>query len=125
MEFGKNFIKARHRKGIDQKDAAAALDISAAFLSKVERDKSKPSIDLILKAADFYGVEPGFFLSDKDIDLEEALKSDKNKKFINDLGEMSENELQEKYSIELDGKELTENELKGIIAYLRSVRAMD
>jgi transcriptional regulator with XRE-family HTH domain len=125
MDFGKNFIKARHRKGIDQKDAAAALDISAAFLSKVERDKSKPSIDLILKAADFYGVEPGFFLSDKDIDLEEALKSDKNKKFINDLGKMSENELQEKYSIELDGKELTENELKGIIAYLRSVRAMD
>ncbi|MES1038991.1 helix-turn-helix domain-containing protein [Peribacillus simplex] len=125
MDFGKNFIKARHRKGIDQKDAATALDISAAFLSKVERDKSKPSIDLILKAADFYGVEPGFFLSDKEIDLEEALKSDKNKKFINDLGKMSENELQEKYSIELDGKELTENELKGIIAYLRSVRAMD
>ncbi|MCM3600672.1 helix-turn-helix domain-containing protein [Robertmurraya korlensis] len=125
MNFGRNFIKARTRKGMDQKDAAAALEISPAFLSKVENDKSKPSIDLILKASELYKVEPGFFFEgQQEIDLS-SLYTEKNKAFINDLNDLTDSQLRDKYKIQLDGKELSETELKGIMAYVRSLRAME
>ncbi|WP_028392757.1 helix-turn-helix domain-containing protein [Bacillus cihuensis] len=125
MDFGKNFLQARTRKGIEQKDAAAALEISPGFLSRVENNKSKPSIELIMKAAEFYGVEEGFFFQKQDdFDLEN-LYTRKNEKFITEMNLLSVSELQEKYNITLDGKELSERELKGIIAYLRSLRSME
>lgn len=110
---------------MDQKDAAAALEISPAFLSKVENDKSKPSIDLILKASELYKVEPGFFFEgQQEIDLS-SLYTEKNKAFINDLNDLTDSQLRDKYKIQLDGKELSETELKGIMAYVRSLRAME
>lgn len=125
VKFGRNFLKARNKTRLEQKDAAVALGISPAFLSKVENDKSKPSIDLILKAAEFYGVKPGFFFDDQEeVDLEN-LRTNKNKGFIRDVENMPVGELQEKYKIQLDGKDLTENELKGIMAYVRSLRQMN
>ncbi|MDQ0412677.1 helix-turn-helix domain-containing protein [Mesobacillus stamsii] len=125
MELGRNFIKARRRRGMDQKDAALKLDVSPGYLSRVEKEKQKPSIDLILKAADLYGVKPGFFFEKKD-DLDiEMLYTRKNKAFISDISSLPPDELREKYSIQFDGKELTERELKGVMAYLRSLREME
>jgi transcriptional regulator with XRE-family HTH domain len=125
VNFGRNFLKARSRTGLEQKEAAAALDISPAFLSKVENDKSKPSIDLIIKAAEFYGVTPGFFFEDQEEINLESLYTAKNKSFIKDLELMTDRELKEKYKMQLDGKSLSTNELKGIMAYVRSLRSMD
>jgi transcriptional regulator with XRE-family HTH domain len=125
VKFGRNFIKARNKKGLEQKDAAAALEISPAFLSKVENDKKRPSIDLILKAAEFYGVEPGFFFDEQEEINLDSLSSGKNKRFVQDLESLSDKELKEKYRIQVDGKELTPNELKGIMAYVRSLRQMN
>lgn len=125
MEFGRNFLKARRRKGMDQKDAAFELDVTPGYLSRVEKDKQKPSIDLILKAANLYGVKPGFFFEKKDeLDIE-MLYSRKNKEFIGDISSLPPDELREKYSLQFDGKELTERELKGVMAYLRSLREME
>jgi transcriptional regulator with XRE-family HTH domain len=125
VKFGRNFIKARTKRGLDQKDAAAALGISPAFLSKVENDKQKPSIDLILKAAEFFGVKPGFFFEDQEEINLESIITGKNQRFIKDLEKMSDKELKEKYRIELDGKELSSTELRGIMAYVRSLRSME
>lgn len=125
MDFGRKFIKARNRKGMEQKDAAALLDISPGFLSKIENNKKRPNIDLILKAAELYSVKPVFFFDDpEDIDIE-SLRSDKNMQFIQDLEALSDNEIKEKYRIQLDGKELSASELKGIMAYVRSLRSLE
>lgn len=125
MEFGRKFVKARERKGLEQKDAAAALDIHNSHLSRIETNKKKPSIELIFKAADLYGVKPAYFFEETDEIKLEDLYTDKNKKFIRDLESLTEEQLKDKYSIVLDGKALSDKELKGIIAYLRSVRSMD
>lgn len=125
MEFGKNFLDARNRKGVDQKDAAASLNVTPGYLSKVEKNKTKPSLELILKAADYYGVEEGYFFQKSDeVDLN-SLYTTHNKKFIKEMELLPVNELRDKYNIVLDGEELTESELKGVIAYLRSLRSMD
>lgn len=125
MEFGKNFIKARYKKGMEQKDAAIRLDVSPGYLSRVENNKQKPSIDLILKAAELYGVKPGFFFETKDTVDIEHLYTKKNLAFIEDLDTLSTEELTNKYKVQFDGKELTEREIKGMIAYIRSLRAID
>lgn len=125
VEFGKNFLEARNRIGVDQKDAAASLGVTPGYLSKVEKNKTKPSLELILKAAEYYGVEEGYFFRKNDeVDLN-SLYTQHNKSFIKEMELLSVNELQEKYNIVLDGEELTESELKGVIAYLRSLRSMD
>lgn len=125
MDFGRNFKNARTRRKLEQKDAAVALGVSPAFLSKVENNKSRPSIDLILKAASLYNVKPGFFFESKDeIDIE-SLYTEKNNNFIEDMEKLTDTELKEKYKIQLDGKELSARELKGIMAYVRSLRSME
>jgi transcriptional regulator with XRE-family HTH domain len=125
MEYGKNFIKARNRKGMDQKDAAAALEVSPSFLYKIERDKKKPSLDLIEKAAALYGVGKAFFFHEQtEIDINE-LYTNTNLGFIEDLNEMTIDEIHDKYSLKFDGKELSKDELKGVIAFVRSMRSID
>lgn len=126
MDFGRNFRKARERKGMDQKYAAEKLGVSPSFLSKIENDKDnkKPSTDMILNAAELYGVTPGFFFEGQEtIDID-SLYSAKNKSFIKDLAKMTDEELKDKYRIQLDGKELTDQEIRGIMAYVRSLRSM-
>jgi len=125
MDFGRNFRKARLQRGLEQKDAAEVLGISPSFLSKVENDKKQPSVDLILKAAEIYKVDPGYFFKGrKEVDLE-SIKSEKNMRFIEDLENLTDEELKEKYDIKLDDMELSDNELKGIMAYVRSLRSID
>jgi transcriptional regulator with XRE-family HTH domain len=124
VDFGRNFIRARKRKGMDQKDASAKLEVSPGYLSRIENGKQKPSIDLIMNAAALYGVSPGFFFEEEVIDIN-SLYSTKNKAFIQDLNELSDEDLLDKYQLRLDGKELTPDELKGIMAYIRSLRSME
>lgn len=125
MDFGQNFVEARNRRGIEQKDAAEKLGLSAAYLSRVETGKQKPSLDLILKAAKFYNVEPGFFFSGRHEININSLYTEKNKAFISDLQSLTDQEIRDKYRLELDGKELSDTELKGVMAYIRSLRAME
>lgn len=125
MEFGKRFASARTKRGFDQKDAAAALDVSQSFLSKIENDKKKPNIELIIKAAELYNVEEAYFFSkQEDININD-LYTKKNTDFINDLTSMTPDEIKDKYAITIDEKELTAQEIKGLIAYVRSLRLLD
>lgn len=125
MDFGRNFLKARNARGMDQKVAAAKLDVSPGYLSRVENGKKKPSLDLILNAAELYGVKPGFFFEDQEqIDINN-IDTEENKNFIRDLEVLSNEELNEKYKIKFEGREITERELKGIKAYLHSLRSME
>lgn len=72
-EFGKITRKLRIDNDILLKDMADALNISAAFLSKLENGKSKPNIKLANKIKAIYN------LNDKAYnDLINAIKTDTN-----------------------------------------------
>jgi len=125
MNFGKNFLKARTNRGINQADAALEFGVTAGYLSSIENGRKKPSLDLILKAAEYYQVQPGFFFQDQpEVNIDEFL-TDKNLEFIQDLNLEDKDKLINKYSIKFQGQELTERELKGIMAYLESLRSID
>ena len=124
MNFGKNFLKARNNRGISQADAAYEFEVSAGFLSSIENGRKKPSLDLILKASELYQVQPGFFFQDQEVNIDDFL-TEQNATFIQDLDIDDKDKLMKKYSIKFQGKELTERELKGIMAYLESLRSID
>lgn len=124
MDYGKNFKRARNRKGLDQKDAAAALDVSASYLSRVERNIKKPNLDLIIKAAALYGVDKTYLLEEQDEININDLYTKKNEEFVRDLELMTLDEVRDKYNIQLDGKELTKEEIKAFIAFIRSMRSI-
>lgn len=125
LEYGRNFKKARLQRGMEQKDAAEALEISPSFLSKIENNKKQPSVDLISKAADIYGVDPGYFFKGRQEVNLESLRSEKNMRFIQDLKHLTDDELREKYEIKEGEIELSDTELKGIMAFVRSLRSID
>jgi transcriptional regulator with XRE-family HTH domain len=125
VDFGKKFSRARTKRGIDQKEAAAALDVSQSFLSKIENDRKRPNIDLIIKAAKLYGVEEAYFFSKKDDININDLYTKKNTDFLRNLTSMTAEEIKDKYSISIDEKELSVQEIKGLIAYVRSLRSIE
>lgn len=55
-KFGKMIGSYRRMQGVSQEELAKHLGISAAAVSKWEREISTPDIDMLCKLADFFGV---------------------------------------------------------------------
>ena len=58
--------------GMTQEELAEALNVSLEHLSKMERGKRKPSIDLIVAMACYFHVSTDYLLMGKDHDMEES-----------------------------------------------------
>lgn len=64
MNINFKLKQLRKQKGISQEEAAQSLGVSLSSYQKYEREKSSvtPSIDVILRIADFYGVSTDYLL---------------------------------------------------------------
>ena len=60
MNIGKGIKFVRVAAGIRQGDMAKMLDISQNYLSLLENNKAEPSIALVKKISNTFGVPPGF-----------------------------------------------------------------
>ena len=125
VDYGMNFKKARERKRLSQAEAAEALDISAPFLSQIESNKKKPSVDLIFRAAELYDVDKGYFFQTKEEVNIEKINTETNREFINDLSRLNPEELKQKYSMKFIGDDITNTDIKAMIAYLKTLKSMD
>lgn len=67
-DFASRLKKLRKAKGITQEKAAEELNISFEHLSKMERGKGKPSLDLLLEIAFYYQVSTDYLLLGTDPD---------------------------------------------------------
>ena len=67
-EFAKRLSTLRKAQGMTQEEMAEALNISLEHLSKMERGKRKPSIDLIIAMACYFHVSTDYLLMGKDHD---------------------------------------------------------
>lgn len=64
MKINENLKKLRVLKSLTQSDMAKILDISLSSYQKYERDKNcvTPSLDVLLRIADFFGVSVDYLL---------------------------------------------------------------
>ena len=69
-EFPRLIALLRKEKGLNQKNAAAALGVSQALLSHYENGRRECGLDLLIRTADYFGVTTDYLLgrnSNRDI----------------------------------------------------------
>lgn len=138
-QFGDFLRRLRKSKGFkSQKEFSEATGVSQASISRIEDNSQTPTpdtlkvfskvlnfsyADLMVKAGYW---DEGDLLGDyaeyKE-DNKRLLKEDVASYFVDSLA-LDDEKLLDKFQLTLDGKPLTEEEAKGIIAYLRSLRSL-
>lgn len=137
QNFGDFLRVLRRSKGFkQQKDFAEATGVSQGTISRIENGTQKPTpdtlkifsrvlnfsyTDLMVKAG--YYDEEDLLGDDIEYKKENKLKEDAARYFVDSLA-LDDEKLLDKFQLTLDGKPLTEEEAKGIIAYLRSLRSL-
>lgn len=61
--IGNNIRKLRERRGLSQAALSKKLSISQSTLAMYEKDKRKPSLDMLISFATFFGVSTDYLLS--------------------------------------------------------------
>ena len=110
----KNVRKIKKMSGTS---VAKKLGISSPYYYDIEKGKRKLSSDLASKLADIFDVSVDYLLGRE----KQEDNLDNEIEFIQNL-ELNDKELLEQFNLLLDGVPLTEEESKGLIAYLRASR---
>jgi transcriptional regulator with XRE-family HTH domain len=119
--IGVRIISLRESYKLTQEALASSLGISRASLSHYEKLRREPDFKTIQRIADFFNVSVDYLLgrtSNPKMVLDETVKD-----FVDNL-ELSDRNIMEKFSLIIDGRELSEEETKSFIAFVRAQRLM-
>lgn len=88
MLIGEKIKELRLQKKLSIRELADKLEVSHAHISKMESDKGLPSLPMLEKIADLFGVHITYFFDQKkvDVDVEGAdyVAIDKNKEGLSE-----------------------------------------
>lgn len=91
--FGQNLVYYRRKCKLTQQDVADMLNLNRSTYTKYETSVSEPSLEILLKIANIFGVDPGVLL-DTEIsalygnnvaDDTKVIPTESEKKFIRNL----------------------------------------
>lgn len=74
--IGRRIKNRRIEQNLKQEDLADKLDISIAFISRVERGNSKINLKRLTQIAEILNVSPGYLLTGSNITSKDYLKED-------------------------------------------------
>lgn len=77
IQIGALLKKTRKSLGYTQEEVAEILDLAPRYISDIERDKTKGSIDTLVKLCNVYHITPTYVLQDY-LDIAEDVKIDPN-----------------------------------------------
>ena len=118
--LGKRLRYLRDRRGLSQKFVAKKFGIANNTLSGYESGDRKPSPELIAKFADFYEVTTDYLLGITDSMYRTKVQDE----FIKQSGAPVV-DLKEKYTFSYEGKKLSDEELRGILSWIKANRMMN
>lgn len=116
--MGESIRSLRKQKKKTLREVAETINVTHSYLSRLERGLKKPSMDMIEKLADYFGVHKSYFFLEDD-KIEEMSPGEKILTFEKDL---SIENLKEKYNITHKGQSVSDDELKVMITVLESYR---
>lgn len=113
----------REKKGWSQIELSKRVGINNSVLSRIESGDRPIKDHEIEKFADVFGVSIYSLLNQGSIAKEQEVSyyTSREKEFLENL-HLSEDELIDKYKLIIDGKEVTEDELKAAIKYIKFLR---
>lgn len=74
--IGRRIRNIRIEKGLTQEELADKIDISIAFLSRVERGTSKINLKRLTQIAELLNVSPGYLLTGSNVSSKDYLRDD-------------------------------------------------
>lgn len=75
IKIGEILKKTRKSLGYTQEEVAEMLDLASRYISDIERNKTKGSIDTLVKLCNIYHITPTYVLQDY-LDISNEIKID-------------------------------------------------
>lgn len=104
----------RKKRKLTMKELGAKFGLAESTISGYESNIRKPDLDTLEKLADFFDVSVDYLLGRTD----SPFFSRDEENFLNDI-DLSLEVLKEKYNLTLDGQTATDEELNGMIAWIK------
>lgn len=120
LNFAQKIRHLRKEKGLTLRELGEKINLNYSHLSRLESGKKTPNVQVIELLASFYKVSPNYFF-DESLDTE--LTKDEEE-FLEDI-DLSLEEIKDKYNVTFEGKAVTDEELKAMLAYLKVKRGID
>lgn len=121
MTFGERVKELRASRGITQEKLAADLDIPESTIRRLETSEGMPRKERIDMIASYFGVSVDYLMGRTDIP-EKVLSNDARR--IIDSLDLSDEEIMRTLKLEVDGIQLTPEQVMQFINYVRVERAM-
>lgn len=74
--IGRRIRNTRLQRNLKQEELADKIDVSVAFMSRVERGKSQVNLKRLTQIAEVLNVSPGFLLTGSNVSSRDYLKED-------------------------------------------------
>lgn len=120
-KIGDRISQLREGRKLTQEELAKHLGITRASLSHYEKNRREPDYEVLERIADFFHVSIDYLLertNDPFVTLDDNVKE-----FAESL-ELSDESILGRFALTIDGRELTEEEAKRFIAFVRMERSM-
>lgn len=111
----------RKKRGLSLRELGEQINVNFSHISRLESGKKIPSLEMIQLLADFYNVPPSYFFENEDVDSRDL--TDTEEEFMDDL-ELPIEEIRKKYNLTFEGKQLSDEELRGIMTWLKINRSI-
>ncbi|WP_336774225.1 helix-turn-helix domain-containing protein [Paenibacillus sp. MMO-58] len=126
MENLNRIREIRKSKNISGVEVANKLGISTQYLYDIEKYKRGLSSEIISQLCDIFKVTSDYLIGKSDVNLYEEqknLSSDKEER-LRSILQLTDKEISDKFQVILDGRELTDSEIRMAVAFLRTNRQM-
>lgn len=122
MNYGKRIATLRDKQGWTQEELSRRLGISRAALSHYEKNRREPDFETLTKLADIFNVSIDYLVGRTN---NPGSLLDEDVRAFTDHLELSDEAILSKFSLTIDGKQLSEEEAKRFIAFVRADRAIN
>lgn len=116
--LGERIKYLRGKRGFNQEDMAQKLDMKRANFSSYENDRNIPPSNVLSKMADILGTSTDYLLGK----TENPLPADSTEREFLEALDLGDERCASQFGLKLDGKELTQEQIKMVVAFLRTLR---
>lgn len=118
--FGQKLKELRKIKKKTQEEVANDLGMQRITYAQYEIDRREADYDSIAKLSAYFNVTTDYLLGRSDNPVE---FNEEDMDFVHDL-DLTDEEIMEKYNFNVDGENLTKEEIKEMLTYIRARRHM-
>jgi len=118
---GPRISELRENNNLTQEELAKNLGITRASLSHYETSRREPDYETLTKIADYFQVSLDYLMGRTDDPKPSVNES--VQRFTESL-ELSDETILERFTLKIDGRELTPEEAKRFIAFVRMERSL-